>query len=550
MLLLLDMDMATQTFDWSKEINQVIVKNLVTTFGLDFLLFEDKKGGDVDTIHNVRKDTWATEQEKQNYENRGEYDSHIYHSDANYIQKGRNDKALQQEGKLKDHYRKDKNLVQGDNRDLDHVIAAHEIHNDAGRVLTGLDGVALANQDSNLSSTVSSVNRTKKQYSVDKFLKDLPQTIKNREAELSKLGQQLNKMPQDTPQQKHEYQKVQDKIRKKQKSLDELKQVDSNGMKKVDKKARLENEKKINSYYTSSKFFKDSGSAAGLAGIKMGIRESIGLVLAEIWFEIKEVIPAIYAKYKQIEFKIIDFLDDLKETVLNIIERVKVRFKDILTSFFSSGISGFFSSLTTTILNIFLTTAKFWGKIIRETWLNLVGIIKLIFFNPENLSTGELTKATFKILSASIGLIVGLIVKENLVILKAMLFGDEISIFLSGLSSGIVILCLNYFLEQSETMQKFWAYLDRIKSKYEKTVDHFKEINAELDRYVLELTQLEFGLNINELSQFAYQLETANSELERNIVLKHEIEKQGIVLPFEIGNQESTTNWLLGLVKE
>lgn len=99
-------------------------------------------------------------------------------------------------------------------------------------------------------------------------------------------------------------------------------------------------------------------------------------------------------------------------------------------------------------------------------------------------------------------------------------------------------------------MQKFWAYLDRIKSKYEKTVDHFKEINAELDRYVLELTQLEFGLNINELSQFAYQLETANSELERNIVLKHEIEKQGIVLPFEIGNQESTTNWLLGLVKE
>ncbi|WP_120430536.1 DNA repair protein [Acinetobacter baylyi] len=542
--------MATQTFDWSKEINQVIVKNLVTTFGLDFLLFEDKKGGDVDTIHNVRKDTWATEQEKQNYENRGEYDSHIYHSDANYIQKGRNDKALQQEGKLKDHYRKDKNLVQGDNRDLDHVIAAHEIHNDAGRVLTGLDGVALANQDSNLSSTVSSVNRTKKQYSVDKFLKDLPQTIKNREAELSKLGQQLNKMPQDTPQQKHEYQKVQDKIRKKQKSLDELKQVDSNGMKKVDKKARLENEKKINSYYTSSKFFKDSGSAAGLAGIKMGIRESIGLVLAEIWFEIKEVIPAIYAKYKQIEFKIIDFLDDLKETVLNIIERVKVRFKDILTSFFSSGISGFFSSLTTTILNIFLTTAKFWGKIIRETWLNLVGIIKLIFFNPENLSTGELTKATFKILSASIGLIVGLIVKENLVILKAMLFGDEISIFLSGLSSGIVILCLNYFLEQSETMQKFWAYLDRIKSKYEKTVDHFKEINAELDRYVLELTQLEFGLNINELSQFAYQLETANSELERNIVLKHEIEKQGIVLPFEIGNQESTTNWLLGLVKE
>ncbi|MFW1378047.1 hypothetical protein ACEV7K_22790, partial [Vibrio parahaemolyticus] len=26
-----------------------------TTFGLDFLLFEDKKGGDVATVHNVRQ---------------------------------------------------------------------------------------------------------------------------------------------------------------------------------------------------------------------------------------------------------------------------------------------------------------------------------------------------------------------------------------------------------------------------------------------------------------------------------------------------------------
>ena len=171
----------------------------------------------------------------------------------------------------------------------------------------------------------------------------------------------------------------------------------------------------------------------------------------------------------------------------------------------------------------------------------------MAFFNPENLSTGELTKATFKILSASIGLIVGMIVKENLVILQAMPFGDEIAIFLSGFSSGIVILGLNYFIEQSEIMQKVWTYLDKIKSKYEKTVDHFKEINAELDRYVLELTQLGFGFNITELSQFAYQLEAVNSELECNILLKQEVEKQGIVLPFEIGNQESTINWLLEL---
>lgn len=541
--------MSVKTFDWSDEINQVVTKSLVTTFGLDFLLFEDKKGGDVDTINNVRQGIWATEAEKKKYENREKYDSTAYHQHHNYIQKGRNDKQAQENGALKDNYRKDKNLSKGQNRDLDHVISAHEIHNDAGRMLAEVDGVALANQDSNLSSTTSSINRTKKQHSVDKFLDNLPETINNREIELSKLNQALEGMPQSTPQERHELQQVQDKIRKKQQSLDELKQVDSESMKKVDQKARAETEKQINSYYQSTKFFQASLTSAGIAGLKMGLRETLGLILAEIWFEIKAVIPSIYAKYKTVEFRVKNFLDDLKDTVLNIIERVKHRFKDVVSSFRDATITGIFASLSTTILNIFLTTTKIWGKIIRESWLNLIKIMKMAFFNPENLSTGELTKATFKILSASIGLIIGMLIHESLAALNSLPLGSLVVDFVSALTSGIVILTLNYFIEQSEIMQNFWAYLDRIKTKYEKVLDNFKEINKELDHYILELTQLEFGLNIDEISKFTEQLTNSSSELERNILLKQEIEKQEIKLPFEMGNAESTQNWLLGLVR-
>ena len=541
--------MSVKTFDWSDEISQVVTKSLVTTFGLDFLLFEDKKGGDVDTINNVRQGIWATEAEKKKYENREKYDSTAYHQHHNYIQKGRNDKQAQENGALKDNYRKDKNLSKGQNRDLDHVISAHEIHNDAGRMLAELDGVALANQDSNLSSTTSSINRTKKQHSVDKFLDNLPETINNREIELSKLNQALEGMPQSTPQERHELQQVQDKIRKKQQSLDELKQVDSESMKKVDQKARAETEKQINSYYQSTKFFQASLTSAGIAGLKMGLRETLGLILAEIWFEIKAVIPSIYAKYKTVEFRVKNFLDDLKDTVLNIIERVKHRFKDVVSSFRDATITGIFASLSTTVLNIFLTTTKIWGKIIRESWLNLIKIMKMAFFNPENLSTGELTKATFKILSASIGLIIGMLIHESLAALNSLPLGSLVVDFVSALTSGIVILTLNYFIEQSEIMQNFWAYLDRIKTKYEKVLNNFKEINKELDHYILELTQLEFGLNIDEISKFTEQLTNSNSELERNILLKQEIEKQEIKLPFEMGNAESTQNWLLGLVR-
>lgn len=56
------------TFNWTEELESAVVKSLTTSFGLDFLLFEDKKGGNVDTIHNVRKGIWATDTEKQRYE--------------------------------------------------------------------------------------------------------------------------------------------------------------------------------------------------------------------------------------------------------------------------------------------------------------------------------------------------------------------------------------------------------------------------------------------------------------------------------------------------
>ena len=51
--------MAVQTqvkeFDWVGELHQTMVKSLSTSFGLDFLLFQDKRGGNVDTVHKVRE---------------------------------------------------------------------------------------------------------------------------------------------------------------------------------------------------------------------------------------------------------------------------------------------------------------------------------------------------------------------------------------------------------------------------------------------------------------------------------------------------------------
>src|SRR5690554_4275430 len=120
---------SAQNFNWAQELEKTVVKSLATSFGLDFLLFEDKVGGDVDTVNNARQGIWATESEKQRYEQRGKYDSHPYHTHENYIKKGKKDKSLHQAGNLHDPYR-NTTMGTGDERHLDHVVPAKEIHED------------------------------------------------------------------------------------------------------------------------------------------------------------------------------------------------------------------------------------------------------------------------------------------------------------------------------------------------------------------------------------------------------------------------------------
>ncbi len=125
-------------YPWAKELEKTVINSLVTSFGLDFLLFKDKVGGDVDTIYNVRQNIWATENEKKAYEQRGTYDSKPYHTHPNYIATGEINKKLHQAGQLHDACR-NKTMTPDEKPNRDHVISAKEIHEDPGRVLAELN---------------------------------------------------------------------------------------------------------------------------------------------------------------------------------------------------------------------------------------------------------------------------------------------------------------------------------------------------------------------------------------------------------------------------
>ncbi|MBY0453398.1 MAG: hypothetical protein K2Q11_00750 [Burkholderiaceae bacterium] len=547
-------------YPWAKELEKTVVHSLTTSFGLDFLLFKDKLGGDVDTIHNVRSGIYATKQEQSIYiektkqkDKNGKLVSSYNREkvgidkDENYINKGRIDAKLQDSGNLIDGYTGKILLPKKGIRDLDHIIAAKEIYDDAGRVLADLGTVELANNSSNLQSTHRSINRSKQALSVEDFSNELPKKIKDAELKLGKDQAFLATLPRDTPEQRQKASELESDIIGDKIKIDALKSVDHEAMLNKDKEARKIYDAQINQkYYSSSKFIKNTATASGAAGLKMGTRQMLGLILAEVWFELREQIPIVFEKLKT-DFKFEHFIDGIQETLKGIWHRVKVRFNDFLISFKDGVFAGAFASLTTTLFNIFATTQRAAIKIIREMWGQIVNAIKLIALNPDDLSFVDLSKAVLSILSAGVSAVVGTMVYAELIPLCGFPFGGELAAFAGALVTGVCTLGLNYFLLHSGVAKKVWDFAASI-MPHAGTVKKFQEINAELDRYLTELGKIEFNLDVDELADFSRTLAACNSEMERGLILKDQAKKRGIELPYEIGNSDSTRKWLASLI--
>ena len=145
------------------EYERVILDSLLQTFGLDFII-QDQYGGDVDTIHNleqVRKDkniNIKNEKTLFQYNNRGNYDSHLYHSDKEYKRINHMYSRHRKEIGINDAYTGN---ILYDSHDLDHIISAKSIHDNAAIYATSLNPVVLVNSEDNLVPTISVINRSK-----------------------------------------------------------------------------------------------------------------------------------------------------------------------------------------------------------------------------------------------------------------------------------------------------------------------------------------------------------------------------------------------------
>lgn len=509
-----------------QQYESVLVESLITSFGLEFLV-QDQYGGDVDTIHNVRKIgqddqmTYKNVLNQQTYEQQKPYDKSQYDSDDAFKVKRAEYSRQKEDGTLVDAYT-GQTVAGNANIDVDHVIATKLIHDDRGRVLSGLKGVDLANSEENLQPTDRSINRSKQNKSVDEYCEWLEQRGSKRAKELERLRSK----PQS---------ELTDEERNSLHKYEQQESIDQEKMKKVDATARKAYNTKIaRAYYTSPQFAEDVAKAAGNVSVHMGTRQALGLVFAEMWFAVKEE----FQKSRKDPFSLGDFLKALGNGLKRGFQQVKVKYKELFSRFLDGAVAGALSSLTTTLCNIFFTTAKNTVRIIRQSYASLVEAGKILLINPKNYTFGERMQAVAKILATGASVIVGVIVSDaigNTGIKGIPVLGDTVPSFCGAFVSGIMSCTLLYFLERSEIMNRLFKVLDRIHT-IDTDIQYYREQADYFERYAAELAKIDldqFRKEIKFYGQITEKLESAETEEELNRVLKDALKEARILIPWD-----------------
>lgn len=504
-----------------QQYEKVVIDSLITSFGLDYLI-QDQHGGDVDTIHNVRKIGedelmgYKNSSNESAYNNRPDYDARGYHAGGNFQRTKHKARNTWQETfkDIDDQYQSGKigfyghtNAISPDRKaELDHIIECKSIHDDRGRVLSGLSGESLADDPVNFAWTNKSLNASMGAWAKGKNEQYRREYGCDAPMEMVDIKAYVNEHPDLDPETK-------------QNLLAHY------------EKAKKAYDAKINrAYYTSKAFFRNTTFAAAKTGFKMGVRQVLGLVFSEIWFAVKDAIKAGKSTGESL-FRSIG--DGVKQGLLN----AKSKYKELMERFLDGAIAGVLSSLTTTLCNIFFTTAKSLVRILRQSWSSLVSATKILLFNPDCLPSGERIRAAAKILATGASVVAGTMVSE-LIAKTAVgtipVVGTIVQTFLGTMVAGIMSCSLLYMLDNNKAINWMASILNNIPS-VDNDVMYYREQAILLEKYCADLFNIDLETFKNEIAAIqsavkALSFGMSNEEL--NSCLLDIYEQLGLELPW------------------
>lgn len=441
-----------------QQYERVVLHSLITSFGLDFLV-HDQYGGDVDTVRGVREGVYKNPDNAAAYTARGEYDAHAYHSDPRYVSKVRTARdAYRADGTtVEDAYvpgrqlhfttassvkNADASVGTAGRANLDHVRPAKTVHDDPGRVLAGVDGVDLANSEYNLRFTNEQLNKSKRDDTINTVIA---------------RGVKGQPLPEEVAEK----------------------------MRLEDAQAQAHMDEEINrTYYSSARFLGDTAIAACQRGIEMGVRQTVGLYFLEVWIACEDELKGVDE-----HCEIGALLRAIKNGVAKGSENALKNYKDLFRNFGEGFIAGVMASVTTTLINIFITTDKHTVRYIRQASASIVQAGTILLINPNNMLVGDQLKAATVTLATGASVIAGTAVGnliEKTPVYSIPEVGPFVQTFTSVLVSGLLSCTLLIMLDRSKFVNQLVAEMNQYQDasrSYMTLAEDFARIAANLEGY-------------------------------------------------------------------
>ena len=198
-------------------------------------------------------------------------------------------------------------------------------------------------------------------------------------------------------------------------------------------------------------------------------------------------------------------------------------------------VAGALSSITTTICNIFFTTAKNLVKCIRQVAASIVQAGKVLLFNPDNLMFGERIKTATVILSTGASVLVGTAVGEAISktpIGVIPVIGTSVSIFCSSLVSGLLSCTLLVCLDRSKFINSIINALNAIPSE----ANNYRKIAEAMEQLAAKFANLDidkFKAETKKYASISSSISKANTEEELNHILMDAYRNSGISIPWK-----------------
>ncbi len=505
-----------------QQYEKVVIDSLITSFGLDFLV-QDQYGGDVDTIHNVRKigqDELMGYKNSSNeiaYNNRPDYDARSYHAGGNFQQTKHNARNtwLETYKDIDDEYQSGKIGFYGHTKsinpnrkaELDHIIECKSIHDDRGRILSGLSGESLADAFVNFAWTNKSLNASMGSWAKVKNEQYRKEHDCDAPMEMVDIKAYVNDHPDLDPQTK------------------------ANLLSHYEKAKKAYDQKINRAYYTSKSFFRNTTFAATKTGFKMGVRQVLGLVFSEIWFAVKDTIKEGNKNGETLFYSI-------GEGVKRGLSNAKAKYKVLMDRFLDGAIAGALSSLITTLCNIFFTTAKSLVRVLRQSWASLVSATKVLLFNPECLPPGETIRAAAKIIATGASVVAGTMISE--LVAKTAIgtipdVGTIAQTFCGTLVTGIMSCSLLYLLDNNKAINWIVSVVNKIPS-VSQTVVYYKEEAILLEKYCADLFSIDLDSFKKEITTIHNAVEALTPNMSTDMLNKTLLDiyqQLGLELPWQ-----------------